>query len=374
MNKIRILYVLDTLNIGGMENCVIGLCNNIDYSKYEVSLLVLSKDNALLKSRLDSNVHLVLLPFYYSFIINVVGLFAVFPFITCHIRRIKPHIVHTNCYQLRLLSLQIACLFSFRRMKYVHSIHTSGLHYNNVTIKDRFKIFVESVMYRTMKISVVCVSSEIYEKVAKLFPKDVQFEVINNGVNTKIDIVKPCLSTDRTCVNLVYVSRIHSGKNHELLIFAFSEAIKKNENIRLYLLGDGVLKKEMLNLAIKLNVGDKVFFLGNRDDVLSILKSCHIGIFPSLFEGLSLALLEMMSVGLPIICSNISEFKMLFNDDEALFFDPSNSDDICRNILRLSADENLAHCLSKKSLSIVGNYSLEFMASQYSSLYQNKVR
>lgn len=371
MAKIKILYILDTLNIGGMENCVIGLCNNIDYARYEVTLLVLSGDNAQLKPRLNSNVHLVMLPFNYSFIINVLGLFVIIPYLACCIHRLNPSIVHTHCYQLRLMSLQIACLLSLRKMKFIHTIHTSGLHYNRITLKDKLKILIEARIYHFLKTSVVCVSFEIYEKVINLFPKDISIEVINNGVNTKLSSLQPSSIIDSSFLNFVYVSRIHPGKNHELLIYAFSEALKKNRNIRLYLLGDGILKEEMFNLVLELNISNKVFFLGNRDDVLSILKSCNIGVFPSLFEGLSLALLEMMSVGLPIICSNISEFRKLLDDDEALFFDPNSVEDLCEKIMYLSANESYMLNLSKKSLTVVEKYSLDTMALQYSSLYQS---
>lgn len=374
MKKIRILHILDSLCVGGMENCVVGLCNNLDKSKFDIFLLVLSNNNNQLTERLDPKVHLIVLPMKYRFVMNTFLMFFLIPIIGWTILKIRPQIIHTHCYQLRLLAEQLSTLMTFKSYHFFHTIHTAGLHYSDYRIISILKRKIESLFYNICKTNIVCVSDIVYSKCIQLFPKRKVY-CINNGVETDLSSI----SINKTIVsagimNFVYVSRLHQGKNHAVLLDAFQLLCRKNKKVRLYLVGDGDLRDDIQKMIVSLGIEDKVFLLGNRNDVSSILKSCQIGVFPSLFEGLSLALLEMMAAGLPIICSDIPEFRNIFKkSNDALFFDKEQAKDLMEKMSVLLEDEELRNALSEKSLSIVKEYSLKNMAEEYSVCYLNRI-
>lgn len=97
--------------------------------------------------------------------------------------------------------------------------------------------------------------------------------------------------------------QVSMRKNHEVIIRAIAEI--KNPKIKYLIVGFGELEEKHKDLAKGLGVEDRVIFAGYRDDVKHILHAVDGYAFPSLQEGLPVALMEAMAVGLPIVCSKI---------------------------------------------------------------------
>ena len=116
---------------------------------------------------------------------------------------------------------------------------------------------------------------------------------------------------------LLSVGELNVNKNHISVIKCLPNLAN---NIHYIICGQGPLKDEYLKLAEELNVRDRLHILGYRNDVLRIMKSCDLFVFPSKREGLSVALMEAMACGLPCIASNIRgnqdllDKRYLFND------------------------------------------------------------
>ena len=111
---------------------------------------------------------------------------------------------------------------------------------------------------------------------------------------------------------LLSVGELNENKNHKVVIDVLPSL---PENIHYIICGTGKLYDEYIEQAKKLNVANRLHLLGYRDDVIKIMKSCDIFIFPSKREGLSVALMEAMACGLPCIVSNIRGNKDLINDN-----------------------------------------------------------
>lgn len=110
--------------------------------------------------------------------------------------------------------------------------------------------------------------------------------------------------------NLVFghIGKMMNAKNHIFLIDVFKELVKKNDKSKLVLVGDGELRRAIQEKVLKENMNDNVIFLGMRDDIPELLQAMDIFIFPSLWEGLPLSLLEAQSTGLPcFVSSSVSE-------------------------------------------------------------------
>ena len=78
-----------------------------------------------------------------------------------------------------------------------------------------------------------------------------------------------------------------------------------SSNVHYVICGTGPLKEQHEELAKELHVEDRLHLLGYRSDVIKIMKSCDIFVFPSKREGLSVALMEAMACGLPCVVSSI---------------------------------------------------------------------
>ncbi|WNF35312.1 glycosyltransferase family 1 protein [Bacillaceae bacterium IKA-2] len=100
-----------------------------------------------------------------------------------------------------------------------------------------------------------------------------------------------------------HIGRFIEAKNHKFMIEIIKSIVKKDRSFRLLLVGDGDLKFQIENLAVKEEISDYIRFVGIRDDVATMLQSMDIFVFPSLYEGLGLVLLEAQACGLPCIVS-----------------------------------------------------------------------
>lgn len=101
-----------------------------------------------------------------------------------------------------------------------------------------------------------------------------------------------------------HVGRFDEQKNHRFLIEIFSEYIKKYPNSKLILMGDGPLKKQIEQQVKKRGISEKVLFLGQVPDDNKKLMMLDAFVLPSLFEGLSLAAIEVQAVGINSVFSD----------------------------------------------------------------------
>lgn len=102
-----------------------------------------------------------------------------------------------------------------------------------------------------------------------------------------------------------HVGRLEKQKNHIFILKVFAEIKKLKENAVLVLVGDGELRPELEKKAAELKIERHVLFLGTRKDVAAILQGMDVFLFPSLFEGLGIAVVEAQISGLPCVASDV---------------------------------------------------------------------
>lgn len=110
------------------------------------------------------------------------------------------------------------------------------------------------------------------------------------------------LNIPETSILLLSVGELNENKNHKVMIDALPSL---PENIHYVICGTGKLYDEYIEKAKNLNIANRLHLLGYRDDVIKIMKSCDIFVFPSKREGLSVALMEAMACGLLCVTSKI---------------------------------------------------------------------
>jgi glycosyltransferase involved in cell wall biosynthesis len=101
------------------------------------------------------------------------------------------------------------------------------------------------------------------------------------------------------------VGRLHSSKGHKFLIEAVDILHSTHTSFRILIVGDGYLKKELMQEVQKRGLNRQIHFLGYRNDVYTILAASNALVQPSIFEGFGLAAAEAMACGLPVISTNL---------------------------------------------------------------------
>lgn len=129
-----------------------------------------------------------------------------------------------------------------------------------------------------------------YENIIDVNHEDVEKFKIENKLQ-KDDLVIGHIGTFKEC------------KNQKFLLKIVKVLKEKNKNVKLLLVGDGSMRDELESMCKDLDISDKVIFTGTRDDIDVILNSMDVFVFPSIFEGLGLVLLEAQAAGLPCVVS-----------------------------------------------------------------------
>ncbi|MEJ2750554.1 MAG: glycosyltransferase family 4 protein, partial [Anaerolineae bacterium] len=173
---------------------------------------------------------------------------------------------------------------------------------------------------------------------------------------------------------LIFVGRLHPQKGVDTLLHAMRQLIE-HHNVALRLLGDGPLKDELEILAGQLGIASHVEFCGQTDQVLEHLQQADLFVLPSRAEGISNALLEAMTCGLPVIVSAIpGNVDVITHDQNGLRFTVDDPDSLAQNITSLLTQPHQRERLGRQARQTVErHYSLSSVADQYIALYQDLV-
>lgn len=121
---------------------------------------------------------------------------------------------------------------------------------------------------------------------------------------------------------LLSVGEVNKNKNHAVCIKALAKL--HQPNVYYVICGSGPLTQRNQQLARQLGIAEQVIFAGYRQDVADFYKMADLFLFPSRREGLSLALMEAMANGLPVICSDIRGNRDLIQNQRGGCLVPAN--------------------------------------------------
>jgi glycosyltransferase involved in cell wall biosynthesis len=174
---------------------------------------------------------------------------------------------------------------------------------------------------------------------------------------------------------LLYPANFWKHKNHEMLLTAFGIACQEKlpATIKLVCTGaEGVRQTWLAESAAMMNLGERVIFPGflSNAELGVLLTNSMAVIFPSLYEGFGLPVIEAMAAGVPVACSNLTSLPEIAGD-AALDFNPRIPTQIADAILSLSTDKELRKQLisaGKERAKMFSDSSR--MAQEYWSLFQ----
>ena len=138
------------------------------------------------------------------------------------------------------------------------------------------------------------------------------YQVMNNAIDTQqyrfdADLrsrVRKELAIDDEAFVVGHVGRFHPQKNHKFLIDIFAKVSALNEKAVLLLVGDGDLRTEIEQQAVALGVFESIIFAGVRSDVPALMQAMDCFVFPSLYEGIPVTMIEAQASGLPCVVSD----------------------------------------------------------------------
>ena len=174
---------------------------------------------------------------------------------------------------------------------------------------------------------------------------------------------------------LVYPANFWKHKNHEMLLTAFGMACQQGlaTEIKLVCTGaPGVRQDWLKNAARTMGLGERVIFPGflPNTDLAVLIANCKGMVFPSLYEGFGLPVIEAMAAGVPVACSNTTSLPEIAGD-AAILFDPRVPVQIAQAIVALAQNESIRSELIPAGLRRASEFSdTARMAKEYYEIFQ----
>lgn len=171
---------------------------------------------------------------------------------------------------------------------------------------------------------------------------------------------------------LMSVGELTKRKNHMVVIDALARL--KEYDILYVICGDGPMKARLRAKAEELGVRDRVKLLGFRKDIAELHKAADIFVFPSLQEGLPVAVMEAMASGLPIVASKIrGNEDLISNNQGGYLVNPMDSEQVAKAIEKMIQNPKKREKMEKRNLEIIAKYGQETVLQKMDEFFDEIV-
>lgn len=354
LKRKKVAFIINNLGMGGAENMLVEQLKSLDRKRFEPYLItILPNPEAGVVSRVPEDVKFIELNF--SSIFDAVSFYKLWTYL----RQEKIRAVVTSLFNANLLGRMAAILAR------VPIILSSEL--NVLEDKKKWQIIADKILARFTK-KILVSSNEVLDFTSKQekLSKN-KFQLNFNAVPLKLGEIKKTRNdvlaklgfpTDE--IYIVTAGSLTPQKGQSYLVDAIAQLKKQGiKNFKLLIYGKGTLKDELLNQIGLLDLAAEVELMGfsTMEEILAI---SDIFAFPSLWEGLSIALLQAMDAGCPIVATKISGTNEVFeNGVNGLLVETGKSDELARGLERLLKDEELRTKLARGAQERVKKFSIE---------------
>ena len=349
-------------NYGGISRYIVELSAQLSNIGNEVNILSFFHVNPLFRELLST--HKDISSSYYSKRIPKAIVWGANEFLACISKSISDFdIFHQTYYSLYNNGT--------RRAKKVLTVH--DLIYFKFPQLFGNKNWARAAMARSILSadSLICVSESTKTDLLSLFPvSDKKVHVIHHGKS--FGDINPIPTLDLTEPYLLFVGNRQHYKNFECLLTAYARSKKINTNFKLVCFGGGSLLRNEHNVLQRVGLKpDRLVMLSGSDHLLAgLYQDAAAFIYPSLYEGFGMPILEAMELGAPVICSDIAPFKEVAGE-AAEYFNPNNCNELQVKIEHVLFDSSKRQLLCELGAKRAQSFSWKKCGLETMSVYEH---
>jgi len=374
------LLVITGLASGGATNVVLDIAGHFNnHSDFDIEVLtgpIPAGGNDVTYLAYEQGITTRVIPSLMNHINPIVNVKAV-----ADIRRImvqgKYDIVHTHSSVAGVVGRFAALTAGVPVI--IHHVHGWGLQKGMSRWTRMLYLTLERLSARFTNRMIAVSRPDIQKGLAHCIGKEDKFTLIYNGINlgkfrqpvddqqmrSELGLLDP------DCKLVGMIGRLDKQKNPLDFIQAAAIVAKGYSKVQFLIVGDGPLRPECERLINELNLKEKFFLLGFRNDVARILPILTITAMSSLWEGLPIAFLEAMSAGKPIVANDVDGAKdVVINGETGFLVTPHQPSEMAGRILYLLNNETLCNEMGYVAQQRSSYFSVQRMVGQIESLYK----
>ena len=362
----RVAYVIWSLGLGGAEQVVIRLAAALDRNRFEPFVCCLNEPGQFASQAARAGIEV--LAFNKRHAIDAVLVAR----LTDTFRRRGVDVVHTHLWGANLWGRIAARLAGVGRIVVTE---------HSVDVWKRGHHFFVDRRLASSAHELVAVSQQVREFYESRSIGPGRWRVIYNGIDTTRPVVR-CRGEAYRALGIAegspvvgIVGRIVAAKAPEVFLEAIELAARRVPSLRALVIGDGPLRADAEERARRLGVADRTAFTGVRVDVPELLAGMDVLAFSSTREGLSIAMLEAMAAGVPVVATNVGGNPELIESGVSGQLVPAgDAQALAARIADVLLDKNLgARLRANARRRVEDHFSLAAMVASHEALYRGEL-
>ncbi len=201
---------------------------------------------------------------------------------------------------------------------------------------------------------------------------DLQYYSSNTIFKSEVELVRQELGLAPTTPLLLSVAELIPRKRHKDILRAF--ACLQRPEVCLAFAGDGLLMPKLQQLASELGIQNQVRFLGFRRDIPTLIRASMCTMLVSEQEGLPRSVMESMSLGIPVIGTDIRGIRDLLAPDCGLLVKLGDIEGLANALAYLLDNHQKAQIMAERGLKRIADYDVRQIIKQHESLYTEAVQ
>jgi len=359
----KILRVINSLNIGGAERSVSGNVPLHVKNGFEIDVLLLNGTKTFFTvDLLKNNVKIISLGENNN-IYSPIIIFKICKFIKNY------DVVHVSLFP-ALYWVAIAKIITRSKANLIYTEHSTSNRRRSLFL---FKVLDQFIYKQYDKI--IAITPEASINLSDHLKGNFKIETIYNGVDvskvftdSQKKTLLPELEVDKAATKyILQVASFRNQKDQNTVIRALPHM---DPQVKLLFVGDGPRKKVCQDLVKDLKLSDRVTFLGLRDNVNEIYGLADIVIMSSHYEGFGRAAVEGMAARKPVIASNVAGLSEIVKN-HGLVFTSGNSLELSKLVNELLNDEVLYHDIASKCFERALDFDISRMIDSYEDVYKS---
>jgi glycosyltransferase involved in cell wall biosynthesis len=363
MQPVKVFHIILTLRSGGAEKQLVEVVNGTSRNGFSHRICAL-QDSGFFGPEMQKNGHDVI----------DLGLEGKHPWfraaraIDALIERDPPDIIHSWMFDANVVSRLVK--LRYRKIPLVTSLQAPDYEPKAIRLTGwsptkiaGLRMIDKTLAMLTGPYFIAC-SDFVAESYKRNFGiRADRMSVIYNSVSPgplqtapgEAESLRESLGIARDTFVYINVGRFDPQKDQKLLLRAFQKVHRQNAGTVLVIVGSGPLENDLRELAASLEITDSVLFLSNRKDIGALLEMSDAYVFPSVMEGLPLALLEAMLKGCACVASDIEPHReAIENGVSGLLVALGDADGLADSMLRLYNDAGLREKLGAAAAETIG--------------------
>lgn len=369
--KISVMHLINSFSLAGAEKLVYDICKRIDKNKFEVYICSIGfQDTDIEKQIIDE---------------------------------LEKESIHTLTLRKQKNRQRISAILALRKIILENKIDIINTHCTSPDFYGRTAAFLSNLkivfstvhntkgysakkerLYKHLTTKYIAISDTVKEYIVKeLKINSSKVEIIFNGIDKSTLTAVKCdrdsklkeLKVDPKKLILLNIGRVEYQKGQIYLVEAVRKLVQKFPDIHLIIVGNTELDrqcyKEIVELIDSYGLKEYFTFTGVRKDIPEILNASDIFVFPSLFEGFSLTVMEAIACGKPVVATDVGSIREIIVDGEnGTIIPPMNSDAIADSLYKYLSDESYLKKISANAYSSFSDkFTIEKTLESYKNLY-----